>query len=123
MMNKTSQELKGLQSRLTRAKADVVLLKQAFTCAQREFSLKSKEVETLELKINELQSATDEPIVSEHAVLRWLERVEGMDINAIRARILDAKTVSAIQFAKSGKVKKDGYTLIFKNSVIVTVEI
>ncbi len=63
-----------------------------------------------------------EPIVSEHALLRWLERVEGLDLENLRKHILAGGTAASIDFAVTGSVFKQGHELVFKDRVIVTVK-
>lgn len=46
--------------------------------------------------------------VTDHAILRWLERVEGININAIRNRILATARIGVEHGASS--VRKDGVT-------------
>lgn len=48
--------------------------------------------------------------VSDHAVLRWLERVEGVNVDAIRRRIAKAVHRGAVEGA--GGVRCDG--VVFK---------
>lgn len=43
-----------------------------------------------------------EPTVSDHAVVRWLEAVRGIDIEAVRAEILDQ---GREQWAAQGAVR------------------
>lgn len=117
-----SSELKGYQSQLAAARADMNVANAAVTDAQAKLKAASSLAQSIEQKIANLQNACVEPIVSEHAVLRWLERVDGIDTEAVRARILDGNTASSIKFAKSGKVTKCGVTLIFKNNTVITVE-
>lgn len=118
----TSQELKGYQSQLAKAKADAEVLKSAVSDAQRKYTLAVNQVKGLEDKIAALQESTVEPIVSEHAMLRWLERVNGLNLEAVRNVILDDGTSALIKFTKNGRIKKDGHTLVIKNNTVVTVE-
>jgi GH35 family endo-1,4-beta-xylanase len=62
-----------------------------------------------------------EPEVSDHALVRYMERILGLDIKEFKGRLLDEETKKAIQFAKSGKLKKDGHTLVFQDGVVVTI--
>ncbi|HJV75369.1 MAG TPA: hypothetical protein VJ654_14175 [Noviherbaspirillum sp.] len=118
----TSQELKGFQSQLAKAQADMQVAFSAMTAAQRDHSAAQNRVKQLEAKIRELQESSAEPIVSEHAMLRWLERANGLSLDAIREVILGDGTADMIKFMKNGKLKKDGFTLIVKNNTVVTVE-
>jgi hypothetical protein len=118
----TAQELKGCQSQLAKATADAKVAQAAQVSAQREYAQAINKVKALEAKITELQSASVEPIVSEHAILRWLERVNGLNLDNIRTVILGDGTAEKIKFMKSGRIPKDGSTLIIKNNTVVTVE-
>lgn len=69
-----------------------------------------------------MQINASQPIVSEHAILRYLERVKGMDIESLKNEILDHKTVEHIKFAKNCNIKKATHTLVVKNNTIITVE-
>ena len=59
--------------------------------------------------------------VTDHAVLRWIERVHGIDIDIIRAFIADA-TREAINAGATG-VQVDGYLYVLSpdNRSVVTV--
>lgn len=61
-----------------------------------------------------------EPHVSDHAIIRYLERVEGLDVDSIRKKILtpfisDAARLGALS-ASTG-----GFKYVFKNSTVITV--
>lgn len=63
-------------------------------------------------------------IVSDHALLRWVERVMGSDIIAqARAEILGDGRASVIPKIGSGKlhVRRLGATLVVSNGLVVTV--
>lgn len=57
--------------------------------------------------------------VSDHAVLRWLERIEGVDIDGLRARIARSAEVG-VAFG-AGVVVVSGGKLILEGDVVVTV--
>jgi hypothetical protein len=59
------------------------------------------------------------PSVSDHAVVRYMERVMGLDIDAVRARIA-AETEAAVALGACG-LKKDGFTYRLDGEVVVTV--
>ena len=115
-------ELKGLQVQLDKAKADVAVFKSEMAILQQKERQAQVAVRTLQERIAIVQQSNAEPIVSEHALLRWMERVEGANLDKIINEILDEKTKSSIKFAKNGRIVKNGITLIFRNSTIVTVE-
>ena len=120
----TAQELKGLQTQLSKARAEESTLKTEAAALQRKHTQARQAVQSLEKRIEELSRTAPEPTVSEHALLRYLERVKGVDLEALRQEILDNGTADAIAFAGNGRIKKGGtdITLIVQNSVVVTVK-
>lgn len=118
-----AQELKGLQVQLERERATAAALKQELSTVQRKHHLSQNACKTLEARIAELQAtAVAEPIVSEHALLRYLERIKGVDLEALRAEILGDGTAANISFAQNGCIKKGNANLVVRNNVVVTVK-
>lgn len=60
------------------------------------------------------------PVVSEHALLRFLERTGRIDVAAIKREMLTEKVVSALKVGATA-VKIDGLTFVFDAGKIVTV--
>lgn len=58
--------------------------------------------------------------VSDHAVLRWLERVHGMDIETIR-REIGHKAAVALDHPGAEAVLVDGIKLQLREGVVTTV--
>lgn len=119
-----SQELKGLRSRLAEAEGEYAAAMEEVRAAQRRASAAQNTVTQFEARIAEIEAAlaqSPDPSVSEHAVLRYVERVMGVDIAQVRANILTEPTRKAIAFARTGKHKRDDCTVVFKDNVVVTV--
>lgn len=59
------------------------------------------------------------PIITEHALLRWLERVHGIDVDfyreKLRAEVAPYLTVGAKRFDRAG------FTYELKNGALITV--
>jgi hypothetical protein len=117
-----AQELKCLQGQLAKELANCNNLKSELAVAQRKHHLSQATCKSLEARIVELQTEAPAPIVSEHALLRYLERVKGFDLAALRDEILGDGTAASISFAKTGRIKKDGMCLVIKDNVVVTIE-
>ncbi len=66
-----------------------------------------------------LNKIAPEPVVSDHAILRYLERKFKFDVNGIRNEILTDERKGAIK-AGAIKIKVDGIDFVVKNGVIVT---
>jgi hypothetical protein len=61
-----------------------------------------------------------EPRVTDHAVLRYIERVLGFDVDAIRERIMTRQVRDAIR-SRAGAVTVDGYRYEIKAGAVVTI--
>lgn len=59
------------------------------------------------------------PVVTDHALLRWLERVEGLDLDGLRKQIAAHARVGERWGAKS--VVVGGGKLVLTDGVVVTV--
>ncbi len=121
-MTVNQHELKGLQVQLKQAEALVSNSElETKACQKRELEARVQ-LKNLKTKIQLIEQNTAEPIVSEHAMLRYLQRVKGVDLEALTAEIMDDTTAKHIKFARNGKLKRANYSLVFRNNTIVTVE-
>ena len=88
MSVKSSQLLKQLKSRKTRLEVDLKELVTQLTELKRQQDKTANQLSSVSQEIKRLQSS--DIIVSEHAILRYLERAKGLDIEAIKEEILSA---------------------------------
>ncbi|MBL4766301.1 MAG: hypothetical protein JKY94_01010 [Rhodobacteraceae bacterium] len=58
--------------------------------------------------------------VSDHAVLRYLERIKGVDIDAVREAIL-TDSVKVVATVGRGRVKTEKFVAIVREGTVVTV--
>jgi hypothetical protein len=96
------QDSAGLSARIIKAKSDLNRINQhiATLSARGE----NKEVR-----------------VSDHALLRYIERAMGVDLDEFRAAILTEQNRKAIEFAGDCTIKSNGVEFIVKNRTVVTV--
>jgi hypothetical protein len=117
-----THELKGLQVQLVKESSALKLLKEEAAALQRKVGQSQACVNSLEKRIAEMTTKAPEAVVSEHAILRYLERKKGIDLASVTAEILGNGTDKAIGFMKTGVIKKDDLTLVVKNNVVLTVK-
>jgi hypothetical protein len=67
------------------------------------------------------QEPNKEVKVSDHALLRYIERVMGADLDKFRADILTEQNRKAIEFAGDCTIKSGGVEFVVKNRTVVTV--
>lgn len=84
----------------------------------------SRRQNELKLKIDELKDKLRltkmEPRCSDHAVIRYLERIHGFCFEDIRNKLLNESNIAAINIGVS-KIHHDDITLIIKDKCIVTI--
>lgn len=80
-------------------------------------------IENLKDKLILLNDGVDYNNISDHALVRYLERVKGVDMDAIRKEILTPSVQSIIDFSNNSlvKIKRDDHAVIVNNNTIVTV--
>lgn len=122
MTLKLSQEIKAIQSRLTIAEAEFNAARDDVREAQRKESSARNRRDALKAQLAKLTEKPKEVIVTEHAILRYIERVYGIDLEEIRSRMLSGNVLSLIDQFGSGKIPCEGGRLIVKDRTVVTVE-
>lgn len=119
MRIKDSLSLKSLQGQRETLMAQ---LKDASReCAEasaRERQLRER-LKRIEQKLKALE-ADAEPKVSEHALLRYLERVKGIELDTIVQEILSPSHLSIIRAAPNCTINVKGIKFIVKNGTVVT---
>jgi len=116
---KDSESIKQLQSRGTKIKAEIVTLKSDLHDINNRLNNRKEVLQNIEKQISEINI---EPTVSEHAVLRYLERQYGFDLEDIKKQILSDDLKGLIIKLGSGKYPLgDGRTVVVKNKCVVSV--
>jgi len=122
MALKQTQEIKALQSRLTIAEAEFNAVRDDVREAQRKESAARTRRDGLKAQLEKLTTSPKEVVVTEHAILRYIERVYGIDLDEIRQRMLGGNVLALIDQFGSGKIPCEGGRLIVKDRTVVTVE-
>ena len=118
----STQEIKSINTQIKQLESNLNALNEDVKTKQKAASAMSNRVAALKEKLLHIQTHTSRPIISEHALLRYLERVKGVDMEELKNEILDNNTVSQIKFAGSCSIKKENYTLVVKNNTILTIK-
>lgn len=78
-------------------------------------------IDRTEKRIKLLQESAEEPFISDHAVVRYLERVKGLDIEAIKKEMMPDKLRAMIDTLVSGKFPTEEFTAVVKDKLVITV--
>lgn len=120
----TAQELKQLQTRLSETQAKLQQAFQEAREAQQREALVRRQKDEIEKQIEALkaQAVEVEPVVSEHALLRYFERVLEYDLDVIRDGLLSGNMKAIIKQMKSGRFPCGDAFLVVRNGVVTTIE-
>ena len=90
-------ELKSLQVQRTKAREEMdVLNKEKASLDERLGTLK-KQISALSQRIDAMTAVPAKIVISEHALLRYYERVEGLDVQGVVERLISPKTEEQIK--------------------------
>lgn len=114
-----AHELKQAQVRITKLAAELAAerdeLKRMKSCIDDKQCL-------LDDLNNAVKQASMKPTITEHALLRYAERVLGMDLEAANADILSDRNIKAIKILGSGKYPiGNGCKAVVKGMTVVSV--
>lgn len=123
--------LKGIETELKKNRKNISALvgqkNKLKTERDKEVSKISKEINEIERKVKELENKrkilTSDVVITEHAILRYLERVKGVDIEAIKKEILPDYTLGYILGVgmNSGKYPAGTHKVVLSGNIITTV--
>lgn len=120
-MNKLEVRIKNLKSQLAKYMGEASALKMEVSNKQRELQSKTKAVDTLQRELKKLENNSGVS-VTDHAILRYFERVKGFDIAAIKLEILHPSVLTMIDTLGGGELPHpDGYSLKVKNNSVITI--
>lgn len=116
------RKIKQLQSQLNKLVIDSDAIKNEISIKSRELNQKTIEVNRLKNEIKLLNN--DKKIkVSEHAILRYLERTKGLNIEEIENEIVSEQIINLVdKLGGSGVFPNDkGFSLKMKDFTITTI--
>lgn len=120
-MTVTSQtELKSLETQLTRSEAELRAARTQQNEVNQSVNMLGQRIAALKAKINQAKST--DIIVSEHAILRYLERVTGIPIEEVKAAILPDGIKKLAMTAGSGKYPVGTHKIVVRGNTVVTIE-
>ncbi len=115
-----SAKLKSLQTRLSTTRQKILDLKNQSSGLNRELTRQFEIEEALE---NDIKTLTEQDIqISEHAILRYLERVQGVNIEQLKIEILPEATRTVILKNRTGRFKiENTHYVVVEEGIVTTV--
>jgi uncharacterized coiled-coil DUF342 family protein len=122
MTIKDSTTLKGLETKYKTLETKRNLIIKEVEEKQQEASKLKKDMGQIKQQIDNLKSKADgNIIVSEHAMLRYIERVLGIDLDELQKKILDENDIKSVRALGNCTYPKDGFKLKIKDGKVITV--
>lgn len=118
---KDIQKLKRLNTQLQKLTGEYEALKVEVEIKQKESTEKRRSINKLRCEISSIDN-DKELKVSEHAIVRFFERVKGYNISEIEKEILNEDIVKAATvLGGGGTYPNDGYQVVMKNYIVTTI--
>lgn len=114
-----SSVLKSLTSQLRKLEGErdgIVLQKKSL---DDDLALKVQQIKTIHHKMKLLRG--DGVLVSEHALLRYMERVMKIDLSQLEKEILTDSVLTQQAALGDGEYPSSGFSVKIRDSVVVTV--
>jgi predicted nuclease with TOPRIM domain len=119
---KDVRKLKQIQSQLNQLSGDAEALKIEVAAKQKEYQQKLEAVRRLKKEISKLDDETLK--VSEHAIVRYFERVKGFDILEIEKEILSESVIKLVeQLGGNGSYPNESFSVVMINYTVTTVTV
>ncbi len=110
-----------MQTRKAKLESTIADSKLTLEDAKSELNKYTSQLASVNNQINQLKDK--DIIISEHAILRYMERVMGVDMEAIKERVLTNTVKTMIGNMGNGKYPIDGGgKAVVRNNTIITVE-
>lgn len=120
-MIKQNKTRKELESQLAIVEGEMSAIKTNISNKNKDLSLKEKIAISLREQIAKFKN-TNEPNVSEHAILRYLERVKGIDLIELKKEILSEKVLKMTKtLGGNGSYPNNDFKVVMKNNTVVTI--
>jgi hypothetical protein len=120
MSNKSTEERKQLEKRLEAMDAEWLARNAEIGRLERLNIDLGNQIVWIKDRLAEIKPKAIK--VSDHAVLRYLERKAGVDVEAIRKSILESQLPTMVAtLGGSGKFPVNGYQVVLKDYTVVTI--
>jgi predicted nucleic acid-binding Zn-ribbon protein len=123
MSVKTSQELKGLQSMVGKLEADLSVVNLEIATLNKTKVELTNQLNGVKEKIKKMKLANKETVITEHAMLRYLERVKGLDLEVLKKDVLPdiTRDLMAKMLNANGSYPAGTHQVVVKDNTVVTI--
>ena len=121
MAQTDNNKLKQLETLLNKTQNDFDVLNTKIANDQRVLASKKKAIENIKSQIQAI-SANKEITISEHALLRYLERVSKINTDSVKKTIITPELIKMVEtLGGNGKYPVGDITLVMRDYVVTTI--
>lgn len=118
---KEARKIKGLKSQLNLMIGDAEALKVEVSNKQKEYINKLNAIKSLKKEIEKFEN-NKQIKVSEHAIVRYFERVKGFNISDIEKEILTEEVLKLVeQLGGTGGYPNNNFKVHMKDYTVTTI--
>lgn len=117
--NDKRSSLKSLQVKRRKLQDEINQHSRDVSQGQRKLAIMKRELESLNKSIDNVSKKGI--VVTEHAILRYFQRVLGFDTNAIAKKIISDKAKGFIEELGDGKYPSGDLMIVVKNNCVVSL--
>jgi ABC-type nitrate/sulfonate/bicarbonate transport system substrate-binding protein len=122
MSAKIAHEVKLLQTRIAQQQVEVDATGETARVALAKHEEGVRTLKALKERLKAMTTNTPEPLVTEHALLRYVQRMYGIDLDKVKADILTPATTAKIKALKSATLEiGPGVKIVVKDYAVVSV--
>ena len=114
-------QIKSIQVLISKATLEIDNIKEQQKVLQSSMDKKAHQLKKYKEELLALQMQSDEIIISEHAILRYLERVYKLDITKLYKEIVTPKVHEQIKTFGNGTYSVEVFSIRVVDNVVVTV--
>lgn len=119
---KDVRQLKGLKATLKKMQADLDVLKNESNILGEEIEHKQKAIKRITSEIKEIEGNGSHIKISDHAIVRYFERVKGYDIEEIEEEILSKQLLDLVdKLGGNGTYPNGEFKVRLRNSTVITI--
>lgn len=116
-----ANQLKGLETKLKNLTKERETHKQLANETQKKLSKINQEMQSINDEIWKLKNKKEDIIVTEHAIIRYIQNIMGIDMDELAKKILPDEVKQRALAMGDGKYTHNEVTLVVKDGAIVTV--
>jgi len=116
------KKAKGLRSQVNSMSVDAEVLRVEIENKKTEYNQKLQKIKNINSEIRKIEN-NKKLKVSEHAIVRYFERVKGFNISEIENEILNDSVLDMVEkLGDSGRYpNSNNYIVVLKNSTVTTI--